>query len=99
MPSVIPCCIANANGAACSCHIPDASILYEENKRLRAALRGISLATTYTPTTPSTGSDAENLKMSQDIINKVAQIANDALAGLPNAQDKPAGIPKTSSPS
>lgn len=35
MTSIVPCCIANANGSLCSCHIPDASITFEQLKQVR----------------------------------------------------------------
>lgn len=34
--SIIPCCIANANGAHCNCRMPDVSVLLEQCRALKA---------------------------------------------------------------
>jgi Na+-translocating ferredoxin:NAD+ oxidoreductase RnfC subunit len=36
---IVPCCISNAAGCACPCHIPEASVLYDEVRQLRARLK------------------------------------------------------------
>ncbi len=64
--------------SAYGAHLVTVARLELEKCIYRKALERIELMCTYTPTTPETGNDAENLAMAQDIIEGVCQETNRA---------------------